>query len=873
MRVLSLFVVFLFCLTPDLVCEVPVFHVDKLISSALTESQGLDFVCSWLLCGPIPNPKGESAKSEHMTQFEVDFLLPCGGEANPSIDEGQTVTYPGGKATWFRYDDPGNLISLDNALSNGEELLAYAYCEIESSCTQSCFLGWGSNDGGKLWLNGEVIWERPSGRKLRADSDLIPIVLQKGRNRILAKIEERAGVWGFACRFLPFDSQRYVNERNHMFRVVRHEDGSVVLQCKGAKPLYGDFIQSCRIEVASAQAADEVLWSTEWKGEEECAVHVPQSEYAEYVLTVNLKLAAGNEGTLKFPSMAGIRSEYLFFDGGRTDYTIVLAEDASESEVWAADELRHWLREASGADFPIAREPFAADHAPSGPLISIGWTQLARQRLGPETNSPDPLDESFTYRNIGPDILIWGGHKRGTMYGVMTFLEREMGIRWYTPEVSFVPKRARYAFTHLYDNERPSLRVRDDYYYHAFDPIWLARNKLNGSSRDLNLPGGAERYWGVHTFAKLMPPSEFFKDHPEYYSLIDGQRVAEDAQLCLTNPDVFKIFLERFKKVIRENPRYTIYSVSQNDCGGPCECEACQAIVDHEGSQAGPVLRFANRIAEAIETEFPDKMIGTLAYDYTRTPCKFERPRDNVVIRLCNIECCFAHPLCSCQENASFMNDLKAWSSIAPRLFIWDYVVNFEHYYLPFPNHSVLQANLKTFQRYNAIGVLEQGSYHTPEGEFAHLRAYMIAKLFWNVDCDIEQVVDDFMCGYYGKSGQYIRDYYNLLQGLVTPYTHFNFWLEPDDMLFSDGFIREALRILDDAERVADNEMIRRRVENVRIPVLYLKSYRSPDQASHDGTYARLKDDFQEIGMTALSERGKSHIDAFGAMMNAGDKK
>ena len=117
-----------------------------------------------------------------------------------------------------------------------------------------------------------------------------------------------------------------------------------------------------------------------------------------------------------------------------------------------------------------------------------------------------------------------------------------------------------------------------------------------------------------------MPPEEFYDKHPEYYSLINNKRIHEEAQLCLTNPDVLKIVTERIKKRIRQNPEYLIYDVSQNDWDNPCQCDKCQAIVKREGSESGLVIWFVNQVAEAVEKEFPDKYIGTLAYKYTRTP-------------------------------------------------------------------------------------------------------------------------------------------------------------------------------------------------------------------------------------------------------------
>ena len=93
----------------------------------------------------------------------------------------------------------------------------------------------------------------------------------------------------------------------------------------------------------------------------------------------------------------------------------------------------------------------------------------------------------------------------------------------------------------------------------------------------------------------------------------------------------------------------------------------------------GPVLQLVNRVAEAVEKEFPDKFVETLAYQWTQTPPKQMRPRPNVLIMLCSVECCFSHPLatCDCAASKSFRADLQAWAKIAPRLWIWDYTTDF----------------------------------------------------------------------------------------------------------------------------------------------------------------------------------------------------
>ena len=467
------------------------------------------------------------------------------------------------------------------------------------------------------------------------------------------------------------------------------------------------------------------------------------------------------------------------------------------------------------------------------------------------------MDESFRYFNKGADIFIFGGSRRGSMYGVMAFLENELGCRWYTPQVSVIPQKTEFVFNRLDHSEKPGYRVRNDFYYEAFDPVWAARNRMNGSMAARQQPGGVESYWGVHTFYPLMPPEEFFNAHPEYYSLIDGKRIHDHAQLCLSNPDVLKIITERIKKAMRENPDYLIYDVSQNDWYNPCQCERCQAFVKSEGSESGIIIWFVNQVAAAVEIEFPDKYIGTLAYQYTRTPPKNIHPRNNVVVRLCSIECCFAHDFKSCPENQSFILDLQKWSAIAPHMYIWDYVVNFSHYIMPYPNFKVLQPNIQTFRENNSIGIMEQAAYQSRGGEFSELRAYLISKLLWNPDCDVENVIDDFMYGYYGRSGKYIRQYFNLLQGRITPETHIHLGLSPDDQIFTDQFIRDSYEIFNEAKKVADNNDILRRVEMALLPLLYLKCLRSPLQAKYDGSYADFCRIAEREKVTFYAEAGE----------------
>ena len=200
---------------------------------------------------------------------------------------------------------------------------------------------------------------------------------------------------------------------------------------------------------------------------------------------------------------------------------------------------------------------------------------------------------------------------------------------------------------------------------------------------------------------------------------------------------------------------------------------------------------------------------------------------------------------------------------MSPHLYIWDYVVNFGHYLMPYPNFGALQSNIKTFQENKAIGIMEQAAYQSRGGEFAELRSYLISKLLWNPDCNTKEVINDFMYGYYGHSGKFVKQYFDLLQARVTPVTHIGLSTDPANQIFSEEFVQQADKIFEKALKTAENDDMLHRIEMAYLPVLYLKCKRTPAVAHYDGSYEKLLEITEREKITNFSEGGKSDIRAF----------
>ncbi|MCU0876094.1 MAG: DUF4838 domain-containing protein, partial [Pirellulaceae bacterium] len=310
--------------------------------------------------------------------------------------------------------------------------------------------------------------------------------------------------------------------------------------------------------------------------------------------------------------LATARAEDLVLaDGGQSAYRIVVADAASPSTRHGAEELQMFLQQISGAKLPIVsdREPLGAAE------VILGDNAHLRQ-LGVQIDFQELGHEGYVLRVVGKHLVIAGGALRGNMYGVYGLLEDHLGCRWFAPDVSRIPQTQRLVLGPIDQKQVPVLEYREPFTFDCFDGDWCARNRVNSSTGRLEEQHGGKIMFGsgffCHTFAGLVPPDKYFKEHPEYFSLVGGKRQDGYAQLCCTNEDVIRLCTEGILQGMRAHPEAFVFSVSQNDVDKHCECDRCQALAKQEDSQIAPVLALVNRVAEAAEKEFPDKAVETL---------------------------------------------------------------------------------------------------------------------------------------------------------------------------------------------------------------------------------------------------------------------
>ncbi len=491
---------------------------------------------------------------------------------------------------------------------------------------------------------------------------------------------------------------------------------------------------------------------------------------------------------------------------GRTECRIVVPDSASHTVWYAASELQTFVFRMTGAAMPIV-----TDRLPAGPSDIVLAPGARYRDLFPVADIRNIGEEGYMIRTTGGALLIAGGGDRGVLYGVYDILER-FGCRWFTPEVSRIPQSERLVLPPLDMMKKPVFEYRDTYLWEACDGDWAARNyyNRNGRKETLDVRHGGRIEWPrgyfAHTFERFVPVGTYFETHPEYFSLIGGKRLKEQSQLCCTNEDVARIVTEGVKKVFRENPNATIVSISQNDWYNPCDCPVCSELAEREGSRMAPLLLLVNRVAEAIEKEYPGKLVDTLAYQWSRRAPKTMQPRPNVVIRLCTIECCFSHSLreCTSPRNRDFVRDLDEWSRVSDRLWIWNYVTSFSQFFMPFPDIRGRADTIRLFAEHGVKGVFQQDIYTTPNGELNGLSGYLNARLLRDPSVDADAVVREFLDGVYSPAAAPIGAYLDMIHAEASPESvHVGVWQGPDAEYLSDPVLARADSLWNEAEKAA----------------------------------------------------------------------
>ena len=527
-------------------------------------------------------------------------------------------------------------------------------------------------------------------------------------------------------------------------------------------------------------------------------------------------------------------------DSGKALMQVIVSAEQTLPEKTAAEELAGYLKKITGADFSIQKE---SEFKGDVPAIYVGQTEYARKngvdfaRLG---------DEEWIVRSDKNNIIISGGRSHGTLYGVYHFLEDDLGIRWWTPQSELVPRTLSLTIGKLDRRGKPVFAYRELYYVGGQDGDFYARNRLSlGEYSSKNY--GAKILFGgpigCHTLYAFLGKSDevkkLYQEHPDWFSLIDGVRKLDPScqnggaqtQLCLTNPELRKFFVERVRGFIKDDKEKAVkqgiqppmfYAIDQNDCSdGFCKCDKCLEIVKREGATSGLMLEFTNHVAENLKAETEATFL-MMAEHVLEQPPKHMKALPNVGLRLAdttsNMIQPWTHP-----DNVKHRTNLDGWSKITDKIVIWDYSIHyggeFSGINFPFPNERTFAPDLRYLAEHNGYGVFFEHE-EIIRGDMRDLKIWLEAKLAENPYLDYDVLLNEFTDGFYGAAGRKIREYIALQEKAAdkakAKLTYF-----PGASAFSYldcEFVLPAMWMFDDAEKaVGDDPALLRRIRLARL--------------------------------------------------------
>lgn len=447
---------------------------------------------------------------------------------------------------------------------------------------------------------------------------------------------------------------------------------------------------------------------------------------------------------------------------GKSDYEIIVSPSALPAALKAAEDLKLHIKKVSGADLPLKK----ADAISDKPAIVVGDGALSKA-AGIDVSKLQP--EAFIIKTSGKNLFIAGKdtpgdplsvHWRsapqcGTWNGAATFIEQELGVRWFFPgaDGEYIPKNKNISIKPMDFSDAPKMILRRMTYL-TNNNTSPARNKEVSEWMRRNKQGWSIVWNASHTWIENFKGETYFKEHPEWFAMVDGRRLSHNEhglQMCTTN----KAALDEFSKVAMEYSKKNniMFSLSPNDGGNHCECIECKKIDTEYFQNKTPKLadryvKYCNEVAERVCKEIPDQKFGFYAYSYYEDPpLKNTKLHSNVYVMNAFNEI-----------NVWFYNKdirdyqlnkrLIPWGKISANLFFYSHPEGFGGIGEPEMAPTVIKELFKMFVQSGIKGYMMCNS-----ASFAStgLNNYLDLKMSWDPAADFDAVNKDAMEKCYGK--------------------------------------------------------------------------------------------------------------------------
>ena len=465
------------------------------------------------------------------------------------------------------------------------------------------------------------------------------------------------------------------------------------------------------------------------------------------------------------------------FEKRASNWSIVVPERASETELYAAKELQYFLKRISGAELAIKRN----GKTDGKNAIVIATAESFPQLPAAVKDFPEGVsgNDSLRVKTLNGNLYLTGNVPRGALYAVYTFLKNVMGVRWVCAGKNgeYVPEKTQFVLPKLDIYEVASFKYRGFHlcgqHYDKDMETWMSRNKINIMRSDPVSKAKWVKNWNDQRIAKgfhmmfsthnvTIRDKEVFAQHPEYFAEINGKRMRD--QLCWSHPEVEKIMLGRLLKYCREYPVVEIINLSAADNMNYCRCKICGTRPVHE-----VWFDFYNKLASGVRKQFPDIKFAGIAYQaYKKVPkCDMS---SSAFVEYCMYDRCYVHRYGECKMNDKSLQNVADWQKKSVPVVIYGYEFDVFKPKAQSPFYYMISDQMKKFHAFGIVGAITECnpfnwvSPKLPKGSLPganhnKLAMYLYAAALWNHNVDPDAVIREFSEAAYGNAAPFMSEY------------------------------------------------------------------------------------------------------------------
>jgi hypothetical protein len=462
---------------------------------------------------------------------------------------------------------------------------------------------------------------------------------------------------------------------------------------------------------------------------------------------------------------------------------------ASETVKFAASELARYVEKVSGAKLSVA------EGKPERGAMFLSTTLPKNLRLEFQTNG---FDRALVVAKQGCVYLI-GENDRSALYAIYDFLQDFGRIEFFGPgeRHEYIPPVARLELPGTLSAKYGSaIQIRDYFVNYGWNETidFLAKSRLNSiiiSSLD---KGSHPQYLAEihkrgmllrgpsHNMSHFLPDEALFKDHPEYFPMVDGKRVINHRTACFSNAKAEAIFLAKWRNYVREYRGFwdtvTFYPEDYAD-EHYCGCPVCI-----QQPNANWYIVLVTKAAKILEEEAPEMRFEFCAYHSLRTaPTRTVRfPSDGrnmtINLSLSYDRDAYAPIDCDIKNNQAIVSMLDGWlryfttCGYRGKTLMTDYYNLCEipgigprsrAYLWPV---DVIQKDCRFYQARGLDGVsdwvcMRALCFPTPYVLWSWM------KIWSDTEVDLTKLENRFYPAYFGAAGGRVRDYIHRLTALM----------------------------------------------------------------------------------------------------------